>query len=135
MLSRRRFIQQTSFTTAALLAGKFAAADEVTMQRLVILHTNDVHSRLDPFPMDGSRNEGLGGVAARANLINEIRAKEEYVLLGRGETPIAEAIKVLSKGGYKGYYSFEWEKLWHPEIQEPEIAIPHFSKNFSKFWQ
>ena len=81
MLSRRKFIQQTSFTTAALLAGKFAGAEEVTAQRLVILHTNDVHSRLDPFPMDGSRNQGLGGVAARANLINEIRAKEEHVLL------------------------------------------------------
>jgi 5'-nucleotidase len=50
-------------------------------QRLVILHTNDTHSRLDPFPMDGSRNQGLGGVAARAQLIREIREMEEQVLL------------------------------------------------------
>lgn len=66
-----------------------------------------------------------------ANLVN---GKEEYVLLGRGETPIAEAIKVLSKGGYKGYYSFEWEKLWHPEIQEPEIAIPDFPMSIKKYF-
>jgi len=46
-----------------------------------ILHTNDVHSRLDPFPMDGSRNQGLGGVAARATLIQEIRNETEQVLL------------------------------------------------------
>src|SRR5690606_31349413 len=48
---------------------------------LTILHTNDVHSRIDPFPMDGSRNQGLGGVARRSTLINHIRRKEKNVLL------------------------------------------------------
>lgn len=48
---------------------------------LTILHTNDVHSRLDPFPMDGSKLQGLGGVAARAALIQKIKTKEEHVLL------------------------------------------------------
>ncbi len=48
---------------------------------LTILHTNDVHSRLDPFPMDGSPNAGLGGVAARASMIEQIRNDEENVLL------------------------------------------------------
>ncbi|MEA5256273.1 sugar phosphate isomerase/epimerase family protein [Arcicella aquatica] len=66
-----------------------------------------------------------------ANLVN---GKEEYVLLGKGETPLAEAIKVLTKGGYKGYYCFEWEKLWHPEIQEPEIAIPDFPIAIKKYF-
>lgn len=60
---------------------------------------------------------------------------EKYTLLGEGNAPVKEALHALKAGGYTGYYSFEWEKLWHPEIQEPEIAIPHFSKNFSKFWQ
>ncbi|MEJ8818419.1 bifunctional metallophosphatase/5'-nucleotidase [Lacibacter sp. H407] len=81
MLNRRRFIQQSVFTTAALIAGRYVEAEDVAVQRLVILHTNDVHSRLDPFPMDGSRNQGLGGVAARAKMINDIRAKEQHVLL------------------------------------------------------
>ncbi|MEA5138367.1 sugar phosphate isomerase/epimerase family protein [Arcicella rigui] len=66
-----------------------------------------------------------------ANLLN---GKEEYVLLGKGEAPIAEAVKVLAKGGYKGFYSFEWEKLWHPEIQEPEIAIPDFPIAIKKYF-
>lgn len=57
-----------------------AAAEERT-ERLTILHTNDVHSRLEPFPMDGSRNQGLGGVAARALEINKIRAEGGQVLL------------------------------------------------------
>lgn len=55
------------------------AARETT--RLVVLHTNDVHSRLDPFPMDGGRNQGLGGVATRAQVIEQIRKQNEQVLL------------------------------------------------------
>lgn len=53
---------------------------------------------------------------------------EHYVLLGQGEVPVFTAIDLLSKGGYKGYYSFEWEKLWHPEIADPDIAIADYSK-------
>lgn len=51
-----------------------------------------------------------------------------YVLTGTGEVPVKETVKVLAAGGYKGYYSFEWEKRWHPEIEDPEIAIPHYAK-------
>jgi 5'-nucleotidase len=68
-------------TGAAMLPEAIMAAGKATDTRLVILHTNDVHSRIDPFPMDGGRNQGLGGVATRAALINSIRATEEHVLL------------------------------------------------------
>lgn len=54
--------------------------------------------------------------------------KLQYTLLGQGDVPIFEAVDMLSKNGYKGYYSFEWEKLWHPEIAEPELAISHYAK-------
>ncbi|MEP6949147.1 MAG: sugar phosphate isomerase/epimerase family protein [Ginsengibacter sp.] len=57
-----------------------------------------------------------------------VDGKEHYVLMGKGETPIFDAIDILAKDGYKGYYSFEWEKLWHPEIDEPEVAIAYYSK-------
>ena len=59
---------------------------------------------------------------------------ETYTLLGEGNSPVKEALHALKSGGYAGYYSFEWEKLWHPEIQEPEIALPHFAKNFTNMW-
>ena len=49
--------------------------------RLVVLHTNDTHSRMDPFPMDGGRFQGLGGAARRATLIRRVRAANEHVLL------------------------------------------------------
>jgi 5'-nucleotidase len=46
---------------------------------LTILHTNDVHSRIEPF--ESGRNAGYGGVARRAALIKKIRAEQEHVLL------------------------------------------------------
>ena len=58
--------------------------------------------------------------------------KPQYKLLGRGEVPIFEAIRLLDKGGYQGFYSFEWEKLWHPALDEPEIAFTDFPLAFKK---
>ena len=61
--------------------------------------------------------------------------KESYVFLGQGDGPAAEAITALRKGGYKGFYSFEWEKMWHPEIAEPEIALADFPIAFKKIFK
>lgn len=84
MTTRRNFIKKTALTGAAITVGNSFfntafAAENAT--KLIVLHTNDVHSRIDPFPMDGSRNQGLGGVAARSELIKQIRSEEEHVLL------------------------------------------------------
>ena len=49
--------------------------------RIVILHTNDTHSRVDPFPLDGGQFQGLGGVARRAGLVERIREENPHVLL------------------------------------------------------
>ena len=58
--------------------------------------------------------------------LNMVDGKEAYTLLGQGISPIFEGIDTLYKNGYSGYYSFEWEKLWHPEIVEPEIALADY---------
>ncbi len=83
-MQRRHFIKNTLFTGSTILASGSMMNDLLAsnpIQHLVILHTNDVHSRLEPFPMDGSRNQGLGGVAARAEMIGSIRKTNENVLL------------------------------------------------------
>ncbi len=49
--------------------------------KLTILHTNDLHSRIEPFPMDGGRNQGAAGAARRATVLKNIRAAEEHLLL------------------------------------------------------
>lgn len=83
MQNRRNFIKHGLLGSSLLATGAFPfssfASDTAT--RITILHTNDVHSRLDPFPMDGSKFQGLGGVAARAALVQRIRKEEEHILL------------------------------------------------------
>ena len=49
-----------------------------------------------------------------------------YVLFGGGEFPAAEAMQLLQWSKYDGWYSLEWEKAWHPEIEDPEVALPLF---------
>src|SRR5260221_8638460 len=81
-IARRKFLTQAALSGGALaLSSVMPAKAQAETARITILHTNDVHSHLDPFPMDGSRNEGLGGVAARAALIKEIREEGDEVLL------------------------------------------------------
>ncbi len=104
-LSRRKFLQQSATVSALLAASQFpfdALAEETTQHSLTILHTNDVHSRLDPFPMDGSKYQGLGGVTAREKLISKIRHEEEYTLL-------LDAGDIFQGTPYFNYYKGEPE--------------------------
>jgi sugar phosphate isomerase/epimerase len=48
----------------------------------------------------------------------------QLVLLGDGEVPVREILHLLHAGGYPGWISVEWEKRWHPEIEDPEVALP-----------
>jgi sugar phosphate isomerase/epimerase len=48
----------------------------------------------------------------------------QLVLLGEGDVPVREMLELLASGGYRNWISVEWEKRWHPEIAEPEIALP-----------
>lgn len=85
-IDRRKFLKRSG---ALLVAGTAAtwlpfpvwAAEGRRIKRLTILHTNDMHSRIEPFPMDGTRWQGLGGVARRASLIKQVRREQRNVLL------------------------------------------------------
>ncbi len=52
----------------------------------------------------------------------------QLVLLGEGEVPCRQVIELLDRVGYQGYVSVEWEKKWHPEIEEPEVALPQHAE-------
>ncbi len=54
--------------------------------------------------------------------------ERQYVLTGEGDVPVKRQVQILAKAGYKGDYSFEWEKRWHPEIPDPDVAFPHFAR-------
>lgn len=51
-----------------------------------------------------------------------------YVLTGHGDVPVRRQVEVLAASGYSGCYTFEWEKVWHPDLAEPEIAIADFAQ-------
>jgi fatty-acyl-CoA synthase len=48
----------------------------------------------------------------------------QLTLLGHGEVPVRQMLDLLTAGGYQGWISVEWEKHWHPEIEDPELALP-----------
>jgi sugar phosphate isomerase/epimerase len=83
--------------------------------------------------------ERLGRLTRHTHLKDSVpvsgKTKEDrhYVLTGTGEIPVKETVRVLAAHGYKGYYCFEWEKRWHPEIDEPEVAFPHYAKTIREY--
>lgn len=81
--NRRDFLQK-AFGSAALLGLSGIPSDvfaKKEIAKITILHTNDVHSHIDPFPDNDPKFPGLGGVARRAEVINKIRQTEKNVLL------------------------------------------------------
>lgn len=79
MRNRRDFLKASAYGALSLGLPAGLAAGE--SPQLTILHTNDVHSQIEPFPENHNRFPGMGGAAARAAIINEIREKEKNVLL------------------------------------------------------
>ncbi len=79
MKNRRDFIKQASLGALGLSLMPNNLFAENDLIKLTILHTNDMHSHIEPFT--SGRNKGLGGIAERATLIKKIRAESEHVLL------------------------------------------------------
>ena len=102
-MKRRDFIEKTAASTAILGLGlslsSFTADD---VKQITILHTNDVHSHIDPFPADDPRNPNMGGVARRAALIETIRQDAKNVLL-------LDAGDIFQGTPYFNYYGGELE--------------------------
>jgi sugar phosphate isomerase/epimerase len=51
---------------------------------------------------------------------------QRWVFPGQGEVPLRETIAALDAAGFEGFYSFKWEKIWNPDLAEPEVAMPQF---------
>jgi sugar phosphate isomerase/epimerase len=71
----------------------------------------------------------LGRYIRHTHLKDSVPAGNDrrYVLTGTGDVPVKRQIAALAKIGYRGFYSFEWEKRWHPEIEEPEVALAQYA--------
>ena len=82
-MKRRKFLKTSLAGGAALGAGSLAlhGCSGAAAKQLTLLHTNDVHSHIDPFPPSDARFPNLGGAARRATLIARIRAENPNTLL------------------------------------------------------
>ena len=80
----------------------------------------------------------VGALAAyikHVHLKDSVPAGEDrrYVLTGKGEVPVKAQVAALAAVKYSGFYNFEWEKRWHPEIEEPEVAFAQFADMVSSY--
>jgi len=102
-MKRREFLQKTAATTAlAGLGLSFCSFKSLDTKHLTILHTNDVHSYIDPFPADHPRNPNMGGVSRRAAIIENIRKENPNLLL-------LDAGDIFQGTPYFNYYGGELE--------------------------
>lgn len=103
-MKRRDFIQKTAASSALLGLANIGLSSFSTIEtkKITILHTNDVHSHIDPFPADHPKNANMGGAARRAALIESIRKEESNVLL-------LDAGDIFQGTPYFNYYGGELE--------------------------
>ncbi len=103
-MKRRDFIQKTAASSALLGLTNVTLSSFTSFEtkKITILHTNDVHSHIDPFPADHPRNANMGGAARRAALIESIRKEEANVLL-------LDAGDIFQGTPYFNYYGGELE--------------------------
>jgi len=114
------------FTSSATLSDVLRAANSDHVALLWDAHHTFAASNEDPeFTV-----KQLGQWIRHTHLKDSVGTGEDrkYVLTGTGNVPIARQIKALQSIGYKGFYCFEWEKVWHPDILDPEVAIPDFAR-------
>jgi len=115
------------FTDSPSLLELLRQADSLAVQLLWDAHHTFVSGKEQPE--DTVRQ--LGPYIRHTHLKDSVPAAtaggRRYVLTGTGEVPVQRQIEALVKIGYRGFYSFEWEKRWHPDIAEPEVAIAQFA--------
>ena len=115
-----------AFTSSASLADVLHAADSKSVGLLWDAHHTFAASNEAPkFTV-----EKLGPWIRHTHLKDSVGKGEDrkYVLTGRGDVPIKEQIAALRAIGYKGFFCFEWEKVWHPELEDPEIAFADYAR-------
>ena len=111
-----------AFASAALVADVLRRVDSSSFAALW-----DVHH---PYRVGESPEDVVRALGSRIRLVHIKDARRrrgddwQLVPLGEGEVPVRESLAALRAVGYDGWLTVEWEKRWHPELAEPEDALP-----------
>jgi sugar phosphate isomerase/epimerase len=89
-----------------------------------VRHTHWKDSVALPEPVEITAE--IAAAAQAASATNPGHRHADYVLFLGGEFPARDCLRLLRAAGYRGWYSLEWEKMWHPQLMNPEIALPLF---------
>ncbi len=123
----KRILLEThdAFSSGAQVAALMRATSEEGTGVLWDLH--------HPYRMGETPQQTAGLIAARTYHahIKDSKTDAGHTLLGEGDIPLAELVGALHAAGYRGYLSLEWEKMWHPELPEPEVAFPQAARYMS----
>lgn len=108
-MNRKKFIQLSSSFIAgsAFIPQQLFSESIPSKNELVILHTNDFHSRFEPFPSTHKTWKNRGGIAKLKTLIEQYKEQHKHVLLlDSGDvwqgTPYFNV--------FKGHPELEWMK-------------------------
>jgi sugar phosphate isomerase/epimerase len=116
-----------SFSTGKAVADLIAAASHPAVQSLWDLH--------HPYRQGESIEETYAYLAPTLGHlhIKDSRPDGEYCLMGEGDIPTIPMLDKILAGGYSGAISLEWEKRWHPEIAEPEVAFAQYGRALREY--
>jgi sugar phosphate isomerase/epimerase len=122
--------------------GDFASAGATAeiLEESGALKSGAVWDPANCFVETGERpQEGASVLGARIRHVHikDLRQNAEAwkpALTGEGNFPLNEVRSALRQLDYKHFASFEWEKKWHPEIADANIALPHFTRWFRENW-
>ncbi len=147
-MERRKFIKRTAAAGAFASLGSLGLlsfAPDRTLKHITILHTNDVHSHIEPFEPDHAQYPGMGGVARRYTLVQQIRQENPHtLLLDAGDifqgTPYFNfyggelEFKLMSKMGYDaatiGNHDFD-NGIEGLLAQMPHAKFPFINANYN----
>jgi len=116
-----------AFSASSVVAELLALVDPAAIDSGAVGAVWDSHHphRMGETPAEVYANLGSRILLAQ---VKDARRKADgdwqLVLLGEGEVPVRDMLGRLAAGGYPHWISVEWEKRWHPEIEEPEVALP-----------
>jgi sugar phosphate isomerase/epimerase len=125
-----------AFSASSVVAELLALVDPAAVDSGAVGAVWDSHH---PHRMGETPAEVYANLGARILLaqVKDARRKADgdwqLVLLGEGEVPVRDMLERLAAGGYPHWISVEWEKRWHPEIEEPEVALPQHLELLTKW--
>ncbi len=125
-----------AFSASSVVAELLALIDPAAVDSGAVGAVWDSHHpyRMGETPAEVYANLGPRILLAQVKDARRLARDDwQLVLLGEGEVPVRDVLGLLAAAGYPHWISVEWEKRWHPEIEEPEVALPQHLELLTKW--